>query len=420
MKKLFLNSTILAVIVSLSSLLLFTSCDKENPEDLLGSISVQLKLKEGLKDIALNNINITLFNTQDNVEIKSFSDQDGKVVFGALPAGSYNITVSESREGGEYTLTGTLNDIVVAMKNETVVELVLDALVSNAGLVIKELYFVGANDGYASLFKDQFIEIFNNSSEVIYADGLYVGHLLPDKNLPKPFSEMPGLDLENKIYFEWVYQIPGNGTQYPIQPSQGFMIALNAINFKEGRPNPEKSVDNSIADMETYAAAWLESQGKTPHIWDMDNPNVPNATPIFLLDPMNFFLLDLSDPAVVIFRKEAKFTEADLYNFKYTNNYGSPADLNLLTIPTSIVIDGVEVLANSTRNKWKRLPAFIDASFAYILADGGAYYSGQSLRRKIDKNASAKFGRTILQDLNNSQIDFEMITYPDAKGYNKK
>jgi hypothetical protein len=270
-----------------------------------------------------------------------------------------------------------------------------------------------------SLFKDQFIEIFNNSSEVIYADGLYVGHVFPDPaNFPKVYSQM--LDVENKVYLQWVYQIPGNGTQYPIQPSKSIMIALNAMNFKEGNPNADKAVNNTVADFEIYAGPWIEAQGGTAHIWDFDNPNVPNVVPIFINLPINIFLIDLTNPALVIFRKEQEFTQNDVYTLNYVSNTGYDREEKMITIPTSIVIDGVEAMGTSDRGIYKKLPTKIDASFTYLNADGGAFYNSQSLRRKIDEAATAKFGRIILQDLNNSFLDFEAINYPDAKGYNSK
>jgi hypothetical protein len=63
------------------------------------------------------------------------------------------------------------------------------------------------------------------------------------------------------------------------------------------------------------------------------------------------------------------------------------------------------------------MPASIDGSFTYLKADGGAFYSGMSLRRKINETATSRFGRVVLQDTNNSSSDFESINTPDPKGY---
>lgn len=420
MKKKLKKLSFLTSVSLLISIVLLPSCEKESPEDFLGSISVQLVLKDGLGEISLNNVNLSLINTQDNVEKKLLSDPAGKAVFTGLPAGTYNLNVNEPREDGEYTLIGTANSIVVNMKQETSIEVVLDALISNTGLVIKEVYTAGANDKYVSLFKDQFIEIFNNSSEVIYADSLYVGHVYPDKwnrTMPQPYGQM--LDIENYSFLEWIYMIPGSGKQYPIQPSKSIVIAMNAINFKEGNPQADKAVDNSGSDFETYAIPWLEQQGRSGNAYfDFDNPDVPNVVPVYLLHPLDYFFMDQYSCAMVIFRKKVDFQESDLYTFKFVNKSGKDTEAILMKLPVESIIDGVDILLNSTIGTMKKLPTKIDASFTYLKPDGNHIYSGLSLRRKIDANATAKFGRVILQDLNSSFADFEVIDYPDAKGYN--
>jgi len=420
MKKKLKKLSFLTSVSLLISIVLLPSCEKESPEDFLGSISVQLVLKDGLGEISLNNVNLSLINTQDNVEKKLLSDPAGKAVFTGLPAGTYNLNVSEPREDGEYTLTGTANSIVVNMKQETSVVLELDAKISNADLVIKEIYYAGANDKYVSMFKDQFVEIFNNSSETIYADSLYVGHLYPDKwnrTLPNPPSEM--LDIENYAFLEWIYRIPGNGKQYPIEPSKSIIIAMNAINFKEGNPQADQAVDNSGSDFETYAIPWLEAQGRSGNAYfDFDNPDVPNVIPLFLVPPMDYFMIDTYSPALVIFRKDEDFNESDLYTFSFVNKNGNDEEHILMKLPIESVIDGVEIMQNSTLGSMKKLPASVDESFTYLKADGGSVYSGLSLRRKIDESATNKFGRVVLQDLNNSFNDFEVIEHPDPRGYN--
>lgn len=412
------RQTVLFITIILMSAFIFSGCEKDDSEDFLGSINVQLVLKEGLSDISLNNVNVSIINTQDNTERKALTDLDGNATFAALPAGTYNLNISEPREDGEYILSGTFNNIVVSMKEETNVRVTVEAVISNAGLVIKEIYYLGADDKHVTLYKDQFIEIFNNSAETIYADGLYVGHLYPDKwnrTMPQPFSEM--LDIENFCYLDWIYRIPGNGKDYPIEPSKSIVIALNAINLKEGNPSPDKAVDNSGADFQISAIEWLDAQGRKGNsTFDINNPDVPNVEPIYL-GYLDFFLMNTYGPALVIFRREEDFSDSDVFNFSYVNKKGKDEEDVLMKVPTSLIIDGVEIMFDSTLGEMKKLPAKIDASFTYAKADGGAVYSGLSLRRKIDEQLTSKFGRVVLQDLNNSFADFEVIEYPDPRGY---
>ncbi len=85
-----------------------------------------------------------------------------------------------------------------------------------------------------------------------------------------------------------------------------------------------------------------------------------------------------------------------------------------LRIPVKDIIDGVDVLDNSSAAQFKRMNSRIDAGFAYLKADGNAFYSGMSLRRKLK---TTEGGRSILQDTNNSSEDFEAIDRPTPRNY---
>ena len=47
--------------------------------------------------------------------------------------------------------------------------------VKEAALVFKEIYYTGVKDFY---FRDQFYEIYNNSTEVVYADSLCIAETI--------------------------------------------------------------------------------------------------------------------------------------------------------------------------------------------------------------------------------------------------
>lgn len=420
MKKSILEKLLSLKALVILLLLISTGCEKdENPEDFLGSITVQVQLKDGLGDISVENLNISLVNIQDNIERKSLTNVQGIANYESLPAGIYNINISESREDGLYYLTGSLNNIVVEMKQNTIANVTVDAFNPEANFVIKEVYHPGAADAYVSMFKDQFIEIFNNSSETIYADSLYIACLFPESPQTSEAPLAASHDITKFVYAEMIERVPGTGKQYPIAPGKSFVVALNAINFKEGNPNADKAIDNSNADFERYAVDWLEAQGRNANpYFDFDNPDVPNMTNIFMSDKHTIFIMEINGPSIVIFRSDKEFDSSDVYDYNYTTAYGSPAEVNLVKIPVENIIDGIDIMENSTLGDWKRLPTSIDASFTYLKADGGSFYSGQSIRRKIDDVATAKFGRVVLQDTNNSNADFETLDTPDPRGYN--
>ncbi len=406
------------LLFTLLSAFFLTGCEQEKG-DYLGSVTVLLVLHEGLGDISLDNVQVTLVNLQDNAVRKSFSDPSGMTVFSQVPSGSYNITVTDSREEGAYILSGSLTNILVSMKQTTSINLTVDAISPGSDFVIKEVYFAGT--AQPVFFKDQFIEIFNNSSEVLYADGLYVAHLLmhSDWNASEPYSRY--LNLEENVYADFVEQIPGNGQDYPVEPGKSIVIALNAMDFREDNPQPERAINLTNASFERYAVNWLESLGRLPnYTFDFNNPDVPNMTPVFLstngYNP-SFYMMHIAGPSIVIFRREEPITPDDIIVYEYLNQNGAPSEVDVVRIPVPLVMDGVDFLNTADEGQWKRLPTSIDASFNYLRPDGNSSYSFMSLRRKIDPEASNRFGRVVLQTTRNSYVDFQAITAPDPRGY---
>lgn len=394
---------------------LFVACDDDDSvQPQLGEMSVELKLASGLSNIPLSNIPVKITNTVDNSEYSETSNSSGVAAFTDLPAGLYNIVVTQSTD--EYTLSGTANNIAVTTNETTPTEIILNATNNDGGLVIKELYYAGADDSYFSLFKDQFIEIFNNSSETLYADGIYIANLFGNAgdSGDTPFSSV--LPINDFVYASLIDKIPGNGTDYPIEAGKSIVIALNAVNYKEGNANADKAIDNTDVTLERYSVEWLQEQGRSGNtFFDLDNPAVPNMENVYIFEQTNFYRFFINGAAVVLVDKDVSFDGVALTDYDVPN---SDDVYKLMPIPVDKVIDGSENLYNSQAANFKRLPSTIDSGFSYLNADGTVSYTGKSTRRKIDETATARFGRTILMDTNNSTVDFETIDAPDKYGYN--
>ncbi|PCH77712.1 MAG: hypothetical protein COB98_02635 [Flavobacteriaceae bacterium] len=408
-KKFFFKQQLLVLM----AVLCLASCKKDD-ENYLGTLEVQIALKEGLKNISIADLTISVLNTVDNTKVEGQSDSTGNYVFLDLPAGLYNITVSETREEANYALSGSVTGIQVKRQEVSAETLTLDAVEPNAGLVIKEVYYGGAADGYASLFKDQFIEIFNNSAEVIFADGLYIANLYGETgNASSKHPITEELDISKYVYADFIDQIPGDGTQFPVQPGSSIVIALNAVNFKEGNPKEAFAVDNTGADLERYSVDWRENQGLTGNAYfDLENPAVPNMINIYMNNGL--WLFDLYGTSVVIFRQDNAFTENDIVTYV---KEGTTSEVFLTKISVDTILDGAEFLENSGAAAYKRIPTTVDSGFNFLKADGGAFYSSMSMQRKIDEVRSTRFGRLLLQDTNDSSVDFESIASPNQRGY---
>lgn len=409
-----LNTTSITKLIAAFFVLAITfSCSDDDSEILnLGNLEVQLELAEGLGDISLENVPVLITHTVDNSTAELITDASGLVSFTDIAVGTYSIIITSSID--DLTLSGTANDVLVAQQETTSETVVVNATNSDGGLVLKEIYTAGS--GYITLFKDSFVEIFNNSSETLYADGMYIANVFGSSGSTGDVPVSTDLDISENIYTDVMSQIPGAGTDYPIEPGKSIVIALNAINFQEGSSNPDGELDNTDATLEHYSIDWLEAQGITGNTYfDLDNPSVPNMTPIYMFENTNFFRLSVATATVALISSEASFSDSGIVDYTAT---GSTSTYKVMSIPVDMVIDGVDILNNSSAAEFKRMPSDIDAGFTYVNPDGAITYTGLSSRRKIDEDATSRFGRTILMDTNNSTVDFESIDFPDKYGYN--
>ncbi|WP_343329288.1 DUF4876 domain-containing protein [Polaribacter staleyi] len=412
MKKTILKHLGLTKLIALFLLISITiSCDSEDDIPNLGNLEVQVTLASGLNDISLEDVDVTITQTIDNSTLTMNTDANGLATFSDISIGTYTVVVAHSTD--DYSLSGTANNIIVAKQETVATSVEVNAVNQNGGLVIKEVYTAG--NGYITLFKDSFVEIFNNSSETLYADGMYIANLFGGSGATGSTSIYTVLTDTDYVYTDVMSQIPGNGTDYAVEAGKSIVIALNAVNYKEGSTAPDAQLDNTDATLEHYSIDWLEAQGRAGNaFFELDNPAVPNMTNTYMFEGTNFFRLS-TPGSIVLVSSDASFDATGIVDYTAP---GSTTTSKLMKISVDNVIDGVDILDNSGSADFKRMPSTIDGGFTYLTADGAISYTGLSSRRKVDEVATARFGRTILLDTNNSTVDFEAIAFPDKYGYN--
>lgn len=324
---------------------------------------------------------VRFINYDEKLDISAKTDATGKVSVPNLIPGRYNVTVSaEVAHGGfTYYYSGTLTNKVITSDTQ----LSIDAAASKAGaLVFKEIYYNGASGYY---FKDQFYEIYNNSDEVQYVDGLCIGTLMPATASTTIYNWIvEDGHPENYVYLGAVWQIPGSGSDYPVKPGESIIIAQGAQNHKLIKDT--SPVDLSKAEFETF----IVNQTVNP-----DNPESVNMT---LKIDFNVFgtqwLSSVFGCAYVIFFPDREF---DNSTWVQPDGYTTKAK----EFPIDCIIDGVELVNNATKINQKRMPTTIDAGATFT----GATYTGKSVCRKI---RSTKDGRNLYMDTNNSSDDFQV------------
>jgi hypothetical protein len=415
MKKSFLfRNAILAIFIALG----FSACEKDD-EVSLANLDVQLEVAESFTGLSTGEVYVYITNTIDNGVDSALTNADGLAQFMNIAPGTYNVSASmnltEEEAGAasgyyeEMTLNAVENDVQLMGGIDSQVFITLNGEPASS-LVIKEFYYNGANDPtYSIMFKDQFVEIYNNSSEVVYADGLYLANLAPSRDGIDENDVPLSLEMTEYVYASKILQVPGSGEEYPIQPGESIVVCLNAVDYTNDGANADITVDLSTADFETYAVDWLQSLGRTGSAYfDLDNVDVPNMECVYLnIENYGWFNFDISSASIVIFRNDNFEIEQVADPSKEVPDFSD----YFAKINVNDVVDGIDMMYNAETSAFKRLPEKIDAGFNFI---EGETYTSKSVRRKVAKEID---GRRILLDTNNSTNDFEVIDLPTPRGF---
>lgn len=376
-------------------LLFLAGCELQNVP--YSKAVIKVSVPDNVLQAGKDGYTVTLTNIATDRKISGTTNAQGVAEITA-EEGVYDVSVTAEKtietdvKGGDsqqkYTqnvrISGMLEKVVLTGNN--VEETVPLAIAQQGnGFVIQEIYFTGsttpANGAY---FQDQYIELYNNSDSVLYADGISI--VESDHLSSLSINEYAGYP--DYLIAGAIYTIPGDGKTYPVQPGQSIVIASLGINHKAANAN--SPVDLSKADFEWY------DTGK-----DVDVPEVPNMIRNFCYSYTLWIMHTKGYHAYAIFKPEGNYTDFLKENTILVQTT-SGSSVSRVRIPNSLILDGVELGAPGALGS-KSLSSSIDVSYTYC----SAAFSGKSVRRKVLKKEN---GRAILQDTNNSASDF----IPDA------
>lgn len=400
---------------------------------------------------AVNAGNVTLTNTTTGDIYTATSNTSGIASFTSVLPGSYTITATKSMESTEFSTTfgyapstseilfnGSQEAVTVNVNVTSTTVILKSARIGD--LVIKQIYYAGSNSTQGAVFRDQFIEIHNNSNEIIYADGLYIGQLYGRTSTSTAsytlatgqfdWSQSIGMTSgssanTNYVYADYVFQIPGTGQDYPIEPGASIVIAQSGLNHKaplinnNGDPmtvqNPDLTVDLSGADFEAYLGDFRASYGESVYLYDVQNPAVTDlliaywGRPGYYSGNKDFLMDNPGRDSFIIFRSEDFNTYSDFPDPSVTAEGSSTK--YFLQIPTSTIIDGVDLQHfNPSSQRPKMLPSEVDASYTNC----DASFNSQSVIRRTKTTVD---GRVILEDTNNSANDFVKLAMANPRGF---
>ncbi|RZK26656.1 MAG: DUF4876 domain-containing protein [Flavobacterium sp.] len=424
----------------------FFACKKDESGNVQPvSVDLQVSMDNALSsyNFPLSNIEIKLTNLTNGQVNTAKTDASGKINFGSIIPGNYDVQAVLNIPAADYsTITGTASagDVVFngLLKATTInVNTKQLAITIKAGRigdwVFKQIYYAGSSTSSGASFRDCFVELYNNSNEVLYADSLYFAQVFGintrssaidySKNYfrsngqfdwGKSIGNTISKANEDYIYTKNLFMIPGSGKQYPVQPGTSIIIASTAINHKapftgaDGVSvtvkDPSLTVDLSKADFEVNLNGVV---GINPLSSDIDNPAVPNMTVVSAADRDLIFQAGGRD-AFAIFKTSDVVTSYGKYPSPDVVTITASTDL-YYRVPSKHIIDAVETQPPVAANQFpKKLENILDASYTFV---SKGQYNSQSLIRKTAKTVGS---RRILQDTNNSNTDFSELERADA------
>ena len=201
------------------------------------------------------------------------TDGQGTAYLPQLVSGRYRLaayrplTDDESAAAGVSALAAGRIVDVAGDGTEQSVELVPNR---SESLVISEVYAPSTGipgHGFSYRFH-MFFELYNNSDQTLFLDGLTFGRAqFIDIDTPHtpcaasaPFRKDP-----DGLWVRFLHRFPGGGGEYPLAPSAAVVVAKDAIDHSVIDP---RFPDLSNADFELFGSA------------DVDNPDVPNVVEV--------------------------------------------------------------------------------------------------------------------------------------------
>lgn len=391
-----------AITLMVLAVLAMVGCQKTGTK----TISINVKVDEtkiaaaGIPSPESYEVKISNFATGSVIETTT---ENGLATATGIVPGVYTVTVSGSQNQGGfiYTIAGSeSNASLLADGDEVTVK--VDA-VKEAALVFKEIYYTGVKDFY---FRDQFYEIYNNSTEVVYADSLCIAETIFASYDKSIIYEWPIENADQYVFVKVVWQIQGDGHSYPIKPGESFVISQWATNHKaESLSKGVSPVDLTGAEFEA-----IEKESTAPSgLVLTDNPAINMKKVIQAGYAMPQWLTSVSGSQYIIFKPSKPLKNEDFITATNADYNGVGREVLI-----SDVIDAVQTVSDETGMNVLGLPKVLDAGAIWC----SGQYVGESIARKIKETRPD--GTKVYQDSNNTTNDFEVKKDPQVRRYDAK
>lgn len=334
-----------------------------------------------------------------------------------VPSGYYDVdaTILLSLDSTDIQLRAYSKNLVLNPQTDTTLLSMTASVVQerNTDFVFAEIFVAGTQTNEGKTYTgDSYFVLYNNTDTTLYADGIV---LLESKlrNVQKLGTLTPYF-ISGSFGADAIYRIPGSGTDYPVVPGGTVLIVDNAQDHRKANAN---SFDLSSADFEWY------DQSTSASVTDIDNPNVPNLDKIYCYTRTIWIPNRQGNTSFALGRIPSGVTDSAYlvdyyckYDYTLITNAGTfPMNQSCYLFPNQWVIDCVNLCPHSSY-QWLVVDPALDAGWTYIGETGSdkSRY-GKSVRRR----GQMQEGRRILQDTNNSTLDFLPVQQADPFYYSK-
>lgn len=367
------------------------------------TLTVQAVYPEGYAEMVREGVTVTAEDIDRGNSYKAPTDAGGTARL-QLTNGLYRVMAKD--RNGKDIFNGTADMVRVVGRDA---EIGLPLVHSRAGsIVIKEIYCGGCmkypQEGkYQS---DKYIILHNNDSEEQYLDSLCFATFDPYNSQGTNVWVTQDPETGASVYPDFVpavqaiWQFGGNGRSFPLAPGEdAVLVVCGAIDHAAQYP---LSVN---LNREGYFVCY-----NNVYFWNTLYHPAPGdrIAPDHYLDVVikvgqaNAFTFSVFSPAAAIFRAQGVTVQEFVAGAENViQKPGSTVD-RIVKIPLEWVLDGVEVFYGGSSNNKKRIPPSIDAGYV----TQSALYTGRTLHRRTDEEATREAGYEILMDTNNSSTDF--------------
>ena len=373
-------------------------------------------------DVAIITHEITLENHLPDILPETAVIKDGKAAFLeinsgttynidiasgekiSLPTGLYNVdarATAEYTNDDEVTVTKKVRASASAITVNAPTTVSLDWFIvpEESTLIFSEMYHTGSLNaaGTGGLY-DHFFRIYNNTDQVLYADGLGIAESSFTNSKTNAYEILTEANDRNVNFTaQAIWVIPGNGTDVPIKPGESIYIVDQAIDWSAQVPG---ALDQSHADFE-----WYDDNPR-----DTDNPEVPNLEKWYSYSLTIWLTNNQCTKSYALIRFPKGMTaETYLANYRGTFEYISAIGTYMTNdksylVPNDWIIDGVN-LSNKEVWLYGALSPKIDISYASISdIEKDPNRFGWKFSRRVASTTPE--GRRILLDTNDSATDF--------------